>query len=179
MAKLYLFEHPVPYKWVKEAFVKVIDEYLPTAKFEDPGDSFAWTQYLTYFIEHNGPYITDRVSSVFFKEVVNTYLEFVAVPCRAFLHLFDGVDQVQRYVRVYDEYPIKGIFLAPEMKEKNPDPNKEYPGEEGIAEFIKTVVETKYSLENTKIGSWLRASFYSKIFLEKTKERIPKRSRSL
>ena len=150
MAKLYLFNQPVPYTWVKEAFVKVIEEYLPHAEFKDPGDSFAWTQYLNYFIEHHGPYITDRVSSIFFKDVVGTYLEFVAVPCRAFLHLYDGVDQVQRYVRIYEEYPIKGIFIAPEMKEKDPDSNKSYPAEEELAQFIKDVVDKKYALENKK-----------------------------
>jgi hypothetical protein len=148
MAKLYLLNHPVPYKWVKEAFVKVIDEYLPTAKFEDPSDVFAWTQYLNFFIEHHSPYITDRVSSIFFKEEVGTYLEFVAVPCRAFLHLYDGIDQVQRYVRIYDDYPIKGIFIAPEMKEKDPDPNKHYPGEERLAEFLKSVLDERFALEN-------------------------------
>ncbi len=150
MAKLYLFEHPVPYKWVKEAFVKVIDEYLPTAEFEEPGDSFAWNQYLTYFIEHTSPYITDRVSSIFFKDVVGTYLELIAVPCRAFLHLYDGIEQVQKYVRIYDEYPIKGIFIAPEMKEKDPDPYKSHPGEENLAQFLKVVLDTKYALENAK-----------------------------
>lgn len=148
MAKLYLFNQPVPYKWVKEAFVKVIDEYLPTAEFEDSGDVFAWNQYLTYFIEHTSPYITDRVSSIFFKEEVGTYLEFVAVPCRAFLHLYDGIDQVQRYVRIYDDYPIKGIFIAPEMKEKDSDPNKSYPGEEGLAKFLKTVLDERFVFEN-------------------------------
>ena len=142
MAKLYLFNNPVPYSRVKEAFVKVITDYLPNAQFEDPGDNFAWEQYLNYFIEHNGPYITDRVSSVLFKDEISTYLEFVAVPCRAFLHLYDGVEQVQRYVRVFDEYPIKGIFIAPEMKEKDPISGKNYPAEEGLAEFIKKVVET-------------------------------------
>lgn len=150
MAKLYLFTNPVPYKWVKEAFEKVIEEYLPAAKFEDPGDTFAWSQYLTYFIEHNSPYITDRVSSIFFKGEVNTYLEFVAVPCRAFLHLYDGIDQVSRYVRIYDDYPIKGIFIAPEMKEKDPKPGKCYPGEEGLAQFVKNVLDTRYALENSK-----------------------------
>ena len=150
MAKLYLFEHPVPYKWVKEAFVKVIDEYLPSAKFEDPGDAFAWTQYLNYFIEHNGPYETDRVSSIFFKNEVGTYLEFIAIPCRAFLHFYDGNERIQKDVRVYDDYPIKGIFIAPEMKEKEPDPNKSYPGEEGLAKFVKTVVDTHYALEQAK-----------------------------
>ena len=142
MAKLYLFNNPVPYSRVKEAFAKVITDYLPNAQFEDPGDNFAWEQYLNYFIEHNGPYITDRVSSVLFKDEISTYLEFVAVPCRAFLHLYDGVEQVQRYVRVFDEYPIKGIFIAPELKEKDPLSGKNYPAEEGLAEFIKKVVET-------------------------------------
>jgi hypothetical protein len=143
MAKLYLFKTPVPYTKVKEAFAKVISDYLPNAKFNDPGDAFAWEQYLNYFIEHNGPYITDRVSSVFFKDVITTYLEFVAVPCRAFLHLYDGVEQVQRYVRVFDDYPIKGIFIAPEMKEKDPISGKSYPEEEGLAEFIKDFVEAE------------------------------------
>ena len=151
MAKIYLFKNPVPYSWVKEAFLKVIDEYLPNAEFDDQGDRFAWKQYLTYFTEHNGPYITERVSSVFFKEIISTYLEFVAIPCRAFLHLYDGVDQVQRYVRVFDEYPIKGVFIAPEMKEKDPDPSKPYPCEEGLAEFIKEFVDNKHLLENDKL----------------------------
>jgi hypothetical protein len=39
MAKLILFENPVPYKWVKEAFIKVIDEYLPL--FYTKGEAFA------------------------------------------------------------------------------------------------------------------------------------------
>ena len=153
MAKLYLFEHPVPYKWVKEAFKKVINEYLPTAKFEDSGESFAWAHYLTYFVEHNVPYVTDRVSNIFFKNEVGTYLEFIDIPCRAFLHLYDGNERIQKNKEIHDDYPIKGIFIAPEMKEKEPDPNKEYPGEEGMAKFIKTVVDTKYSLENGKTGS--------------------------
>ena len=40
MAKLFLFENPVPYKWVKEAFIKVIDKYLPTAKFDEEGEAY-------------------------------------------------------------------------------------------------------------------------------------------
>lgn len=147
MAKLFLFENPVPYKWVKEAFIKVIDEYLPTAKFYEEGEAYAWKQYLTYFIEHKGPYITDRSSSIFFKEI-STYLEFIAIPCRTFLHMYDGNEQVQRDVRIYDEYPIKGIFIAPEMKDKEQDTTKAYPAEEGLAKFIKTIVDTHYALEN-------------------------------
>jgi hypothetical protein len=141
MAKLYLFNEPVPYKRVKDAFEKVIEDYLPTARFDDSGDAFAWRQYLTYFIEHTSPYITDRVSSILFKKEVGTYLEFIAIPCRAFLHLYDGIDRVQRYVRIYDDYPIKGIFIAPEMKGKDPVEDKSYPGEEGLIEFIKTFVD--------------------------------------
>ena len=141
MAKLFLFENSVPYKRVKEAFIKVIDEYLPTAKFNEEGEAYAWKQYLTYFIEHKGPYITDRSSNVFFKET-NTYLEFIAIPCRTFLHLYDGNEQIQRNVRIYDDYPIKGILIAPEMKDKEQDSTKCYPAEEGLAKFIKTIVDT-------------------------------------
>jgi hypothetical protein len=94
-----------------------------------------------YFIEHKGPYITDRSSSIFFKEI-STYLEFIAIPCRTFLHLYDGNEQVQRDVRIYDDYPIKGIFIAPEMKYKEQDTSKAYPTEEGLAKFIKTVIDT-------------------------------------
>lgn len=149
MAKLILFENPVPYKWVKEAFIKVIDEYLPITKFNTEGETFAWEKYLRYFTEHKTSYITDRVSDVRFKEV-STYLEFIAIPNQPFFHLYDGMERVQRDVRIFDDYPIKGIFIVPEMKDTDEDPNKPYPNEEGLAKFIKVTVDTHYALENAK-----------------------------
>ncbi len=149
MAKLFLFENPVPYKWVKEAFIRAIDEYLPLTKFDTEGEAFAWEKYLRYFTEHKTSYITDRVSDVHFKEV-NTYLEFIAIPNQPFFHLYDGMERVQRDVRIFDDYPIKGIFIVPEMKDTDEDPNKPYPNEEGLAKFIKVTVDTHYALENAK-----------------------------
>ena len=64
--------------------------------------------------------------------------------------MYDGNEQVQRDVRIYDEYPIKGIFIVPEMKDKDWDATKAYPAEEGLAKFIKTIVDTRYALENAK-----------------------------
>ena len=149
MAKLILFENPIPYKWVKESFQKVIDEYLPITKFKMEGESTAWKQYLNYFINHKGPYITDRVSNVYYNEIP-TYLELIAIPNRPFLHLYDGMDRVQLNVRIFDEYPIKGIFIVPEMKDTNQDSSKSYPNEEGLVKFIKMTVDTRYALENGK-----------------------------
>ena len=146
MAKLILFENPVPYKWVKEAFIKVIDEYLPL--FYTKGEAFAWEKYLKYFTEHKTSYITDRVSDIRFKEVC-TYLEFIAIPNQPLFHLYDGIERAQHDVRIFDDYPIKGIFIAPEMKDAKQDSNKPYPNEEGLAEFIKTTVDT-YVRENAK-----------------------------
>ena len=148
MAKLILFENPVPYKWVKEAFIKAIDEYLPITKFDTEGETFAWEKYLKYFTEHKTSYITDRVSDIRFKEVC-TYLEFIAIPNQPLFHLYDGIERAQHDVRIFDDYPIKGIFIAPEMKDAKQDSNKPYPNEEGLAEFIKTTVDT-YVRENAK-----------------------------
>ncbi len=148
MAKLILFENPTPYKLVKDAFIKVIKEYLPSVKFDMEGEATAWEKYLSYFTEHKSSYITDRVSDVRFKEV-STYLEFIAIPHRPFFHLYDGIERVQRDVRIFDDYPIKGIFIIPEMKDNEKNSNKDYPNEEGIAEFIKTTVDT-YVQENAK-----------------------------
>ena len=149
MAKLILFENPVPYKWVKEAFVKAIDEYLPITKFDTEGETFAWEKYLKYFTEHKTSYITDRVSDIRFKEVC-TYLEFIAIPNQPLFHLYDGIERAQHDVRIFDDYPIKGIFIAPEMKDAKQNSNKPYPNEEGLANFIKTIVDTHYALESAK-----------------------------
>jgi len=119
MKKVYLFNSSVPYKWVKEAFEKAICEYLSVVKSSEVGRIEAWKKYLSYFTEHKGPYITDRVSNVYVKEVP-TYLEFIAIPGRTYLHLYDGIDRLQKDVRIYDEYPIKGILISPE-KDVNED----------------------------------------------------------
>ena len=149
MANLILFENSVPYKWVKEAFIKVIDEYLPTTKFDEEGEAIAWEKYLNYFIQHESSYITDRVSDVRFKEVC-TYLEFIAIPNRPFFHLYDGIERAQHDVRIFDDYPIKGVFIAPEMKDPKENASKSYPNEEGLAKFIKVVVDSHYASENAK-----------------------------
>jgi hypothetical protein len=36
------------------------------------------------------------------------------------------------------------------MKDKEQDTTKVYPAEEGLANFIKTIVDTRYALENAK-----------------------------
>lgn len=146
MSELILFEKSVPYIKVKEAFQKVIDEYLPSASFELEGESEAWKKFLSFFLEHKGSYITDRVSNVYQKGV-NTYLEFIAVPNRSFLHLYDGNERVQRDVRIYDEYPIKGLFIVPEMKDVDQDPGKPYTAEVGLANFIKKFVDACWCIK--------------------------------
>ena len=162
MAKLILFKDPVPYKEIKEAFIKVINEYLPKTKFDMEGEAVAWTKYLNYFIKHEGSYITDRIADVRFKEV-STYLEFITIPNRPFFHLYDGIDRAQRDVRIFDEYPIMGIFIVPEMKDPNHDPNKPYPTEEGLVRFIKSVVEKNHAPKKSKKAPkvWLGVFYFN------------------
>lgn len=141
MSQLILFEKAVPYIRVKEAFQKVINEYLPSSKFDMEGESEAWKKFLSYFLEYRGSYITDRVSNVYQKEI-STYLELTAISNRTFLHLYDGNERVQRDVRIYDDYPIKGIFIVPEMKDENQDSDNPYVPEVGLVNFIKEFVDT-------------------------------------
>ena len=142
MAKLYLFKKPAPYKLVKEAFKLAVDEYLPNTLFTSEGDAYAWTHYLNYFINLEGIYITDRVSSIFYKEV-GTYLELIALPNRTLMYLYDGIERVQTTVRIFDEYLLKGIIIVPEMKTLERDANKSYPNDEALAAFIKKVIDAR------------------------------------
>lgn len=145
MAKLILFQNPVPYKWVKEAFTKAIDEYLPLAKFNNE-DLVTWKKYLSYLINHENPYIADRTSNMIFKEAC-TYLELQAIPNQPIMNLYDGIDRPQNDVWIYDDYPIKGIFLTPEIQHSSSKIKK---SEENLGKYIKTIVDRKASLETAK-----------------------------
>jgi hypothetical protein len=145
MGNLILFQQPVPYKWVKEAFIKVIDEYLPTARFKKE-ELNNWKKYLDYIANQEYPFTTDRISNSFSKDV-STYLELQGIPNQPVLNLYDGIDNVQTDVRIYDDYPIKGIFMTPEIQNSSSKLKK---SEERLGRCIKTIVDTKSALECAK-----------------------------
>lgn len=143
MAKLILFKNPVPYKWVKEAFTKASNEYLPSSKFNSE-ELITWKKYFNYLVNHENPYIADRTSNMIFNE---TYLELQAIPNQPIMNLYDGIDRPQNDVWIYDDYPIKGIFLTPEIQRTSSKIKK---SEEKLGKYIKTIVDTKFALENAK-----------------------------
>ena len=141
MEKVYLFDSVVPYKWVRQAFRKAVGEYLPCKReIQNVG---IWRDYLSYLANYEKSYIVDRDSNIYLKEIP-TYLDFQAIPNRVFLYLYDGIDEVKRDVRVFDDYPICGIVIPPDIYESKDEIV------EGLAKFIKTVVDLHIALENAK-----------------------------
>lgn len=141
MANLILFKKAESYANIKQAFSKVIEEFLPTLTSSYLSEAYAWQSYLKYFTEHKGPYITNRVANVHIKDI-GTYLELIALPQTAQFHLYDANERVQKYVRIHDDYLIKGILIVPNEDSSNSVENNVII-EEKIATYVKEFLDKK------------------------------------
>lgn len=138
--RVFLFEKPVPYKWVREAFENAKSNLLPEKRV-------GMDDFIDFIIKTKKIELC-RESNVYIKEIP-TYLDLSFVGER-YLHLYDGIDEVKMGVKVSGDYMIKGVVIPFVISEAEP-----------LAIFIKSYLDEKLRGVSSK---WLEMLFWLIIF---------------